>query len=79
MSNLAHLSLSKSGLVFDSCSGDSYQINASANLIIQLFLAEKSPENIAEILAQKFSLKYEQALLDVLDFKTQLSIMGLTK
>jgi hypothetical protein len=77
MLNLSHLSLSLAGLVFDSRTGDSYQINSSAILIIKLFQTKKSLEEISKILVENFSLTYEQALLDILEFKTQLSIIGL--
>ena len=77
MLNLSHLSLSRAGLVFDSRTGDSYQINSSAILIIKLFQTNKSLEEISRILVENFSLTYEQALLDILEFKTQLSIIGL--
>lgn len=77
MLDATHLSLSQSGLVFDSRSGDSYQINDSASLIIKLFQSHKSAEDVAETLARTYNLNKEQALSDVLEFQTQLSIIGL--
>lgn len=79
MLNTNHLSLSQSGLVFDSRSGDSYQVNDSASLIIKLLQADKSVEEIAESLVSAYSLSFEQALSDVLEFRVQLSISGLIK
>ncbi len=77
MLDATHLSLSQAGLVFDSRSGDSYQINDSASLIIKLFQSHKSAEDVAEALAKTYNLNKEQALSDILEFQTQLSIIGL--
>ncbi len=79
MLNISHLSLSQSGLVFDSRSGDSYQINDVASLIISLLQVDKSAEEISKILTETYSISYEQALSDVLEFQVQLNIIGLTK
>lgn len=79
MANINHLNLSQAGLVFDSRSGDSYQLNASANSIIMLFQANKSPEEAAQILSREFLISPENALSDILEFQVQLFIIGLAK
>jgi len=75
--NLTHLNLSKAGLVFDSRTGDSYQLNESASRIIALFQGSKSPEEAAKTISNEFNISSEDALNDITDFQLQLSIMGL--
>lgn len=77
MTNIHYLNFSKAGLVFDSRSGDSYQLNAAANRIITLFQAQKSPEETAAILSEEFQITPANALCDVLEFQVQLSLIGL--
>lgn len=79
MLNIDHLNLSKSGLVFDSRTGDSYQLNISARRIIELLQIDQSVEKAAEILADEFNINYEAALGDMIEFQLQLSIMGLSR
>lgn len=75
--DINHLILSKAGLVFNSKNGDSYQINKSANFIIELLQDNKTTDEIAKSLADQYSVTKKQALLDILEFESQLSIMGL--
>ncbi|MBU6339701.1 MAG: PqqD family peptide modification chaperone [Rickettsiales bacterium] len=77
MLNISHLNISKTGLIFDSRSGNSYQINESGSLIINLLHDNKSLEEIAEIMVKTYDINEKQALIDVLDFQAQLSIVGL--
>jgi hypothetical protein len=77
LSNLAHLKLSPAGMVFNSCSGENYQINDSANLIIHFMQTGKSTREICDILAKTYNLSCKQALADFLEFKLQLAIFGL--
>ncbi len=76
---ISHLSISKSGLAFDSRNGDSYQINESASLIVSLLQQDKTIEEVSEIIATNYNLSPEQALSDVLEFQNNLFINGLTK
>lgn len=77
MTDLSHINLSKTGLVFDSRSGDSYQINDSAIFIIKLLQLKKSTTEASNLLAENYNLTNEQALSDILEFKNHLSIIGL--
>lgn len=77
MKNISHLNISQTGLVFDSRSGNSYQVNESAVLIIKFFHENKSLEEITQAMVKTYELSEKQALADILDFQAQLSIVGL--
>lgn len=79
MNDLDHLILSKSGFIFDSRSGDAYQSNEVANVMIKLLQSKSSIDDIAKTLAELYSLDQGQALIDVLEFQNHLSIIGLLK
>lgn len=79
MNNLSNIILSKDGFVFDSRSGSTYQTNEVGNLIISLLQAGKSIENIAKTIATTYELAEEEALIDVLEFQNNLTIVGLLK
>jgi PqqD family protein of HPr-rel-A system len=77
VSQLSHLTLSQAGLVFDSRTGDSFQLNASAQLILNCLQRGMTLDQTAESLSQNFGITQGQALTDVLEFQVYLNIIGL--
>jgi hypothetical protein len=66
-------------MAFDSQSGDSFQLNETARTIITLLQQGLAAEEVARGLTGTYSITYEEALTDVLEFQVQLHILGLMK
>ncbi len=79
MSILNNIFVNKDGFVFDSRSGNSYQTNEIGEIIIALLQNGKNDEEIATNIAKSHLVSYEDAIIDVLDFKNHLTIFGLIK
>lgn len=77
MSSVVNLSISQAGMAFDSSTGESYQLNEAASLILGCVQQGKSTEEIAQLLAQKYQIAYERALTDVLEFQVQIQLLGI--
>jgi hypothetical protein len=69
--------MSLTGMAFDPETGDSYQLNESARLMLTLLQNSFSLDEITAQVSKNFGLSYEQALTDVLEFQVQLKILGL--
>jgi len=72
MSHCRNWSFASKGIAFDPESGDSFQLNHSARIILERAREERSPEEIAGELTKKFGVTYERALTDVLEFLVHL-------
>jgi hypothetical protein len=79
MSDLNNIILGKDGFVFDSRSGNTYHTNEVGNLIISFLQSGKVIEDIARAVSETYSLDQNEALIDVLEFKNHLTIVGLLK
>ena len=77
MGRYKQLQLNDQGLAFDSASGASYTINASALIILQGLKDGEDEDNIAESLANTFGIDKLIARRDVLDFFYRLECFGL--
>lgn len=77
MSRVRSLSISSNGMAFDPQTGDSFQLNESAKLIIHHLQKGLSSEEVAKKLAFTFNTTYEKALTDVLEFQVQIEALGL--
>ena len=75
MSNIKNWNLSEIGMVFDHQTGDSFQLNSSASFIISLMKNGLRDEEIAKALSDKFQIKYEEALTDVLAFQVEINVV----
>src|SRR4051812_14641724 len=71
------LNISHTGMAFDPESGDSFQLNESAKLILALQQQGLALEEITNRVAAEFNISHEQALTDVLEFQVQLKILGI--
>lgn len=76
MSNFKHWNLAAKGMAFDPQTGESFQLNDSARLILSLVREGRSPEEVSRELARSFGIPYERAITDVLEFLVQLDLMG---
>ncbi|MBI2711351.1 MAG: PqqD family protein [Bdellovibrio sp.] len=77
MSKINYLNISTGGIAFDPKTGESFQLNESAALIISLMQKGMSTEEIAKRLAKQFKLTYEHALTEVMEFEVQLEVIGI--
>lgn len=75
MVEVKNWNLSEVGIVFDPQTGESFQLNQSAYLIVSLLKQDKNIEEIAQVLAQKYQITYEQALTDVLAFQVEMDVV----
>jgi hypothetical protein len=77
MPNIRYLNMSSTGMAFDPKTGESFQLNDSAQLIITLTQKGLGTEEVAKKLASTFKIPYEQALTEVMEFEVQLQILGI--
>lgn len=77
MSNIRSINISTTGMAFDPKTGESFQLNDSAKLIIGLTQKGLSTEEVAKKLASTFKIPFEQALTEVMEFEVQLQILGI--
>ena len=77
MSKIQYLNLSSSGIAFDPKTGDSFQLNETAYLIVSLMQQGWSTEEIAKKFSSTFKIPYEQALTEVIEFEVQLGVIGI--
>lgn len=71
------LAISETGFVFDPSTGDSYTLNQTALEIIQLLKEDHSPEQITEIITQKYDVDESAFERYFYDFTAMLKQMQL--
>ena len=76
MADCRHWNIAAKGMAFDPESGESFQLNGSARMILERTREGRSPEEVAHEIARKFGVTYERALTDVLEFLVQLDSMS---
>lgn len=76
MADCRHWNIAAKGMAFDPESGESFQLNGSARLILEWTRDGKSPEDISNEMSKRFGVSYESALTDVLEFLVQLNSMS---
>ncbi len=79
MEQLKFLHITNKGMVFDPQNGESYQLNESGKMILEGLQDQSKDEEIIKKITIQFGISKEQSLTDVLEFKTQLRILGLLK
>jgi hypothetical protein len=52
-------------ILLDERSGDYFQLNATGTLVVRLLLADRSPAEAADALAEEFGVDRSRALADV--------------
>ncbi len=68
MTRLHQLALNKDGFAFDPTTGESFSLNRTGLFLLEQLIDERSPEEAAEALAEKFEVSREEAERDVSDF-----------
>jgi PqqD family protein of HPr-rel-A system len=71
------LHITNKGMAFDPQSGDSYQLNAPAVIILELLQDKIDQDEIVRKISEQFNISPENALTDVLEFIIQLRVLGL--
>ena len=76
MSDCRQWNISAKGMAFDPVSGETFQLNSSARLILERIRDGHSPEEVSAEVSRKFGVTYERALTDVLEFLVQLDSLS---
>lgn len=77
MTDIKFLHITNKGMAFDPQTGDSFQLNDPAKMILEMMQDGVDQEEIIQKVSQSYGLPYEQILTDVLEFGIQLKILGL--
>ncbi len=76
MSNCRHWNIAVKGMAFDPQTGDTFQLNETAKVILNSIREGLSPEQISTEISRRFGVPYEKALTDVFEFMVQLDSMS---
>ncbi len=79
MNKIKFLHITNKGMAFDPQTGESFQLNESARLIMELMQDQSELKNIITKMTEKYSISEEQALTDFLEFEIQMKILGLVQ
>lgn len=77
MKSLSELAVSSEGFAFNPSTGQSYTINTTGRIVIDLLATGLEVEQVARNLVKRFDVSFEDAFADVLEFRGQLRIYGL--
>jgi hypothetical protein len=75
MSNIRNWNIAVKGMAFDPQTGESFQLNETAKLILMLVREGRSVEDISSEVSKRFGVNYEQALTDVYEFLVHLETL----
>ena len=76
MSDCKNWNIAVKGMAFDPETGESFQLNDSARVILSLIREGLSPEEISAEVSKRFNIPYEKAITDVLEFLVQLNSLS---
>ena len=77
MSELKFLHITNKGMAFDPQTGDSFQLTETGKLILELLQDQTSQDDILKKITETYSITFEEALTDYLEFNLQLKVLGL--
>jgi hypothetical protein len=77
MNKIKFVHITNKGMAFDPQTGESYQLNESARIIMELMQDQKDQNTIIAKMVEHFSISQAQALTDYLEFEIQMKILGL--
>ena len=77
MSDIKFLHITNKGMAFDPQTGDSFQLNEPAKMILELLQDKIEEEEILKKITNEFQISHERAFSDLLEFKIQLKILGI--
>jgi len=72
-----HIAISDSGVIFNGATGDSFSLNPIAGEILKLIKAEKSENQIKDLIMEKFDVDEERIDGDLYDFFSHLRQLNL--
>jgi hypothetical protein len=76
-SKLSSLAISDTGFVFNPLNGDSFTLNPTAKLILNMLKENKSKLEVLDIIIEKFDVDKSDAEVDFDNFISQLSMYKL--
>ena len=79
MNECRFLHLTNKGITFDPQTGDSFQINHTAEKILKLIQEKHNQDEIVDIMVKDYLIPHEKALTDYLEFTIQLKILGILR
>ncbi len=79
MQKIEHLMLEEGTVAFHPMLGNSYQLNGSSKMILQLLKQHKTKEAIIQTLLLEYDVTYEELFIDVSDFFAKLKGYGLSE
>jgi hypothetical protein len=71
-SALRRLAVNDSGFVFDPVSGESFTVNATGRVVLQLLQEQYTLDQVVIAIADKYQIEARQAERDILDFVVHL-------
>lgn len=74
---LSHLAMNDEGFMFDPTTGDSFVVNQTAMFIVQSLQDERTENEIAELLVERYDVSRDDALRDIADFTSRLKSLQL--
>jgi hypothetical protein len=77
MPELKFIHITTKGMVFDPQTGDSFQINETAKIILELMQDGNSQDEVIKKITKIYAISFEEALTDFLEFKLQLRVLGM--
>jgi hypothetical protein len=77
MNTVNQLVVDENNMAFHPAMGNSYQLNETGTLIINLLKQFKSEDEIMEILMESYDISKEELFIDFSDFMTKLRVYGL--
>jgi hypothetical protein len=69
---LRRLAVNDSGFVFDPVSGESFTVNATGRVVLQLLQEQYTLDQVVTAIADKYQIEARQAERDILDFVVHL-------
>ncbi len=68
MTRLRQLALNRDGFAFDPSTGTSFSLNPSGVAVLEGLMGDRSTEQIARDLRERYQVSLEEAVRDVADF-----------
>jgi len=77
MSKLSGLAISNDNFAFDPSTGQSFSLNKSGKVIIDLAVEKKTESEIIQIISKEYDITEDEAFLEVSDFFNKLRVFNL--
>ena len=77
MRNLSQLSIAPTGMAFNPTTGHSFVLNPTGTFILKSLQSGKEPNEVVQMLTEKYAVRTEDAERDVTDFLGRLRALGL--